>query len=78
MSHARAFAAFLYDFAVGEDPVVFVLVCAGLGATAIVAAAGGSAWWLLPVVVVTSLLLSIVRASRAAAAAETAGHEREP
>jgi hypothetical protein len=42
VSRIRAFVAFLYDFVVGDDPLVAALVLIGLGATAALAGAGAS------------------------------------
>ena len=64
MSRVRGFFAFLYDFVVGDDPWVAVLVGMGLGATGIVAGAGAAAWWVLPAVVLVALGWSVVRAGR--------------
>ena len=63
MSRVRAFAAFLYDFVVGDDPWVAVLVVVGLGATAALAGLGWAAWWLLPIVVLSALTWSLLRAA---------------
>jgi hypothetical protein len=60
----RAFAAFWYDFLIGDDWLVPVAVIAGLAATYGLAQAGLTAWWLLPVVVATALSASLWRAVR--------------
>lgn len=65
MSRVRGFFAFLYDFVVGDDPLVAVLVVMGLGATGVGAGAGAAAWWVLPPVVLVALGWSVARASRA-------------
>jgi hypothetical protein len=62
MTRLRAFVAFLGDFVLGDDPLMFVLVCAGLGATGALEALGVAAWWLVPVGVVLALVLSVRRA----------------
>jgi hypothetical protein len=62
MTRARSFAVFLREFVIGDDPLMFALVCAGLGATAGVQALGVPSWWLLPVCVVLALALSVLRA----------------
>jgi hypothetical protein len=59
----RAFGAFLYDFIVGDDPLIAAVVVLALGITAIVAAAGIAAWWVMPLAVVLVLALSIRHAS---------------
>jgi hypothetical protein len=60
----KAFAAFWYDFIVGDDWLIPVLVVAGLAATYGLANAGLAAWWLLPAVVAVVLPVSLWRASR--------------
>jgi hypothetical protein len=60
------FGRFWWDFVIGDDWLVAVLVVLGIGATAIVAAAGVTAWWLLPVAVPAILWLSLRRAIRSA------------
>jgi hypothetical protein len=60
----KAFAAFWYDFIVGDDWLIPVLVVAGLAATYGLAHAGLAAWWLLPAVVAVVLPVSLWRASR--------------
>ncbi len=62
MRHARAFIAFLWDFIVGEDPLLFACVWVGLGTTATVEALGIPSWWLLPVGVLLALAISVLRA----------------
>jgi hypothetical protein len=64
MRRARSFGAFLVDFVIGDDPLMFVLVCLGIGATAVVESAGMAAWWLLVVVVLSALTASVLRARR--------------
>ncbi len=63
----RAFAAFWYDFIVGDDWVVAVGVVLALAATAGLVHAGIAAWWLLPIAVLALLGLSLLRAARKAA-----------
>jgi hypothetical protein len=64
MNRARAFLAFLVDFVIGDDPLMFVLVVVGIGATAVVQAIGIAAWWLLPLAVLGALAVSVLRARR--------------
>jgi hypothetical protein len=64
MSRLRAFGAFLYDFLVGDDPWLAVLVVAALAVTGILAGAGVAAWWVLPPAVVAGLAVSVHRAAR--------------
>jgi hypothetical protein len=60
----RAFAAFWWDFIVGDDWRVAVGVVIALAATAAIAAAKVPAWWCTPVVVVVVLALSVRRGVR--------------
>jgi hypothetical protein len=64
MRRVRAFLAFLYDFVVGDDPLIAVVVVLALAATAAVAGAGAAAWWVMPVAVVAVLAFSVFRGSR--------------
>jgi hypothetical protein len=64
MRQLKAFAAFWYDFIVGDDWHVAALVVAGLALTAIVThAAKANAWWLLPAFAVAALAWSLHRAT---------------
>ena len=63
-ARVRAFFAFWYDFVVGDDWRVAVVVVAGLAATYGLTRAGLPAWWLLPVGVRAVLWLSVVLATR--------------
>ena len=59
----RSIGAFWYDFVVGDDWRVAVVVVAALALTAVlVHAAGVNAWWLLPVFVFAALGWSLRRA----------------
>ena len=66
MRWLRGFGRFWWEFVIGDDWLVAVLVAAGIGATAALAAAGVAAWWLLPLVVLLALWLSLRRAIRSA------------
>ena len=66
MSRLRRFGHFWWDFIVGDDWLVAVLVAAAIGATALLAAAGVTAWWLVPLAVPIVLWLSLRRAIRSA------------
>ncbi len=67
MNRLKAFGAFWYDFIVGDDWHVAVLVVVGLAVTAILArVAHVNAWWLLPVVVFAALAWSLHRATATA------------
>ena len=62
MSRLRAFGRFWWDFVIGDDWLVAVLIGIAIGATAALAHSGVNAWWLLPVAVVFVLWLSLRRA----------------
>ena len=66
MKHLAAFGRFWWEFVIGDDWLVAVLVAAAIGATAILAAANIAAWWLLPLAVPAVLWLSLRRAIRSA------------
>jgi hypothetical protein len=66
VKHLAAFGRFWWNFVIGDDWLVAVLVAAAIGATAILAAAGVTAWWLLPLAVPGILWLSLRRAIRSA------------
>jgi hypothetical protein len=66
MRRLAAFGRFWWDFVIGDDWLVAVLVVVGISATAILAAANIAAWWLLPVAVPGILWLSLRRAIRSA------------
>jgi len=61
----RSFGEFWYDFIVGDDWRVALIVVAALGITALlVHAASVNAWWLLPLAVAGALGWSVSRARR--------------
>lgn len=64
MGKLKAFAAFWYDFIVGDDPVVAVLIVAALAGTAALSTRTPASWWLLPVVVTLALAATLARAVR--------------
>jgi hypothetical protein len=66
MSRARGFAAFWWDFIVGDDWHVAVGIALALALTALIAHGGLAAWWLMPVAVALVLAESLWRATRAA------------
>ena len=66
MKHLAAFGRFWWDFVIGDDWLVAVLVAGAIGATAVLAAANVAAWWLLPLAVPVILWLSLRRAIRSA------------
>ena len=66
MKRLAAFGRFWWEFVIGDDWLVAVLVGVAIGATAALAAAGVTAWWLLPLAVLLVLWLSLRRAIRSA------------
>lgn len=60
----RAFGAFWWDFVVGDDPLIAVVVVGALAGTALLAHHGVSAWWLLPVSAVATVAFSTSREAR--------------
>jgi hypothetical protein len=66
VSRLAAFGRFWWDFVIGDDWLVAVLVAVAIGATAALAHSGLTAWWLLPLAVLLVLWLSLRRAIRSA------------
>jgi hypothetical protein len=66
VSRVAAFGRFWWEFVIGDDWLVALLVSVAIGATAALAAAGVAAWWLLPLAVLLVLWLSLRRAIRSA------------
>ncbi|MGI9185304.1 MAG: hypothetical protein ACR2GZ_10150 [Solirubrobacteraceae bacterium] len=64
MNRLEAFGRFVWDFVVGDDWRIALVVIVGLAVTAIVAGAGTTAWWILPLATVGVLGLSVWRAAR--------------
>lgn len=64
MKPLRAFAAFWYDFVIGDDWRVAVGLALALALTALLVDQGVAAWWLMPVAVALLLTGSIRRATR--------------
>lgn len=60
----RAFAAFWYDFLVGDDWLLPAAVIAGLAATYGLAHAGLAVWWALPAALAAAMPASLWRAVR--------------
>ena len=58
------FAAFWYDFIVGDDWVVAVGVVAALALSALLARSGIQAWWIMLIAVIMLLSISLWRATR--------------
>jgi hypothetical protein len=66
MRWLRSFGRFWWDFIIGDDWLVAVLVAVAIAATAALTGAGVTAWWLLPLAVPLVLWLSLRRAIRSA------------
>ncbi|HWF34310.1 MAG TPA: hypothetical protein VG295_03035 [Solirubrobacteraceae bacterium] len=64
MTRVKAAALAVWDFVVGDDPLVALGVAVAIAVTALVADSGVAAWWVLPVAVTVLLLDSLRRAAR--------------
>ena len=64
MGKLKAFGLFWYDFVVGDDPLVAVLIIAALGGTAALSTHTTASWWLAPLVVTLALGATLARAVR--------------
>ncbi len=64
MARLKAFAAFWYDFVVGDDWRVALGVVVALAATYGVSRTGVPAWWIVPAAVAVLLPVSLLRATR--------------
>jgi hypothetical protein len=60
----RAFAAFWYDFVIGDDWLVAAGVVISLALTYALSQAAVPAWWLVPLFLVLLLPISLWRATR--------------
>jgi hypothetical protein len=60
----RALGAFVYDFFIGDDPLIAAAVVISLGLTSVLAAIAVPAWWILPLAVAAVLSYSLHRATR--------------
>jgi tryptophan-rich sensory protein len=63
-SKLKAFAAFWYDFLIGDDWRVAAGVVIALALTAAASRANIAAWWILPVAVALLLPMTVWRATR--------------
>jgi hypothetical protein len=63
-SRLRAFAAFWYDFIIGDDWVIAAGIVIALLGTYLLSHAGIAAWWLLPLLIAMLLPVSLWRATR--------------
>lgn len=64
MGRLKAFGLFWYDFIIGDDPLVAVLIVAALAATGALSTHTTASWWLLPVIVTLALAATLARAVR--------------
>jgi tryptophan-rich sensory protein len=62
VTHIRAFAAFWYDFVIGDDWRVAAGVVIALAVTGAVATTAIATWWIVPVAVAILLPWSLWRA----------------
>jgi hypothetical protein len=60
----KAFAAFWYDFIIGDDWLVAAGVVIALALTYAVSQTSGPAWWLLPLALALLLPVSLWRGAR--------------
>jgi hypothetical protein len=60
----RAFAAFWYDFVIGDDWLVAAGVAISLALTYVLSQANVAAWWLVPLFLMLLLPVSLWRATR--------------
>jgi hypothetical protein len=63
VTRLAAFGRFLYDFVVGDDPVIAAGVVVALALTAVVGDRAGGGFWVVPALVVCLLAASLRRAS---------------
>ena len=63
MSQLRGFLGFVYDFVVGDDPLIAVVIALALATTAVIAGSGAAAWWVMPAAVLAVLTFSVLHAS---------------
>jgi hypothetical protein len=66
VSRAAAFGRFLYDFVVGDDASIAVVVVCAIGLTAAFPSLVGGAFWIVPAAVVAVLGVSLARVARKA------------
>lgn len=64
MNALRGSALWVWEFVVGDDPLVALGVVVAIGVTAAIAAAGVASWWVMPIAVVGLLAHSLRRAAR--------------
>ena len=66
MKWLRSFGRFWWDFVVGDDWLVALLVAIAIAVTAVLAHHDFTVWWLMPIAAVLVLWLSLRRAIRSA------------
>ena len=64
ISKLRAFGAFAYDFVIGDDWRVAIVVVIALAATFGLSKTSIAAWWLMPVAVALILPITLWQARR--------------
>jgi hypothetical protein len=77
MSLLRGLPRFLYEFVVGDDPLLAAAAVIALALTAAIAGSGAAAWWVTPIVVLAVLALSVSRAADRGARALPRLRDRE-
>ena len=65
MKAVKLFLSFLYDFFIGDDWRVALIVVAGLGITAVLAHHNAAAWYVMPIAVALAVPFTLWRAVRA-------------
>ena len=65
MKYIVGFFRFWYDFIIGDDWTIAVIVAVTLAVVDVLAHHGLKVWWLLAVVVILALGVSLQRAARA-------------
>jgi hypothetical protein len=60
----RSFGRFLYDFVVGDEPLIAIGVVLALAATAVLSRSDGGGWWVTVAAVPVVLAVSLVRSIR--------------
>ena len=66
----KSFVWFWWDFIVGEDALIALLVIVGLAVVYALHHAGTTAWWALPIFWVVALMLSLFRVVQKARATQ--------
>jgi hypothetical protein len=77
VSGGRAFAAFWWNFIVGDDWRTAAGITVALALTTLLTHTGISAWWLIPLAVTLLLAASLRRACRPSSRRSTSAHAAE-